>query len=226
VSAVEASEGLAKRAAGERAASYVESGMRVGLGTGSTVRFTTEALGRMGLDIVCTATSDDTEKLAREVGLRVEDPDALRALDIAIDGADEIDPRFNLTKGGGGALTREKLVGQMSRRFIVVADESKLVEQLGPFGTPLEVLRFAPDVVADRVRALGARDVTRRDRLSDNGCVLMDAHFGVIDDPASLARSLEAVPGIIEHGLFLADMVERVVVGTPDGSTSELVRET
>ena len=110
-------------------------------------------------------------------------PDEIGALDIAIDGADEVDPDFNLTKGGGGAHTREKLVAQMSPRFIVVVDESKLVPHLGPFGTPLEVLDFAPGIVAARVRALGAHDLTTRDRRSDNGNLLVDAHFGTIDDP-------------------------------------------
>jgi ribose 5-phosphate isomerase A len=170
----------AKQAAGERAATYVEDGMRVGLGTGSTVRFTTLALGERGLDITCTATSVATEQLAAEVGLRVQAPDRIARLDIAIDGADEVDPVFNLTKGGGGAHTREKLVAQMAPRFIVVVDESKLVDQLGAFGTPLEVLSFAPGVVISRVERLGATAVTTRDHPSDNGNLLMDAAFGTI----------------------------------------------
>jgi ribose 5-phosphate isomerase A len=199
--------------------------MRVGLGSGSTVRFTTIALGESGLDIVCTATSVDTERLAAEVGLRVESPDSLGELDVAIDGADEVDRDFNLTKGGGGAHTREKLVAQMSPRFIVVVDESKLVDRLGAFGTPLEVLSFAPEVVAQRVHALGAASVDRRDRLSDNGNLLMDARFGVIEDPGDLAARLAAVPGLVEHGLFGAEMVERVVIGRADGTVDERVRQ-
>ena len=121
---------------------------------------------------MCTATSKQTDELATSLGLRVVTPDEIGALDIAIDGADEVDPDFNLTKGGGGAHTREKLVAQMAPRFIVVVDESKLVAHLGPFGTPLEVLDFAPGIVAARVRALGAHDVTTRDRRSDNGNLL------------------------------------------------------
>ena len=150
-------------------------------------------------------------------------PDEIGALDIAIDGADEVDPAFNLTKGGGGAHTREKLVAQMSPRFIVVVDESKLVPHLGPFGTPLEVLDFAPGVVASRVQALGAHELITRDRRSDNGNLLVDAHFGTIDDPDALGRALHAIPGIVEHGLFPAAMVERVVVAGTDG-IRELVR--
>jgi ribose 5-phosphate isomerase A len=213
-----------KEAAGRAAAAHVEDGMRVGLGTGSTVRFTTIALGGAGLDIVCTATSVDTERLAAEVGLRVEAPDSLGELDIAIDGADEVDSDFNLTKGGGGAHTREKLVAQMSPRFIVVVDESKLVDRLGAFGTPIEVLDFAPAVVMRRVEQLGATSVDQRDIRSDNGNLLMDARFGTIDDPVALGARLAAIPGLVEHGLFEASMVERVVVGRVDGTVDELLR--
>jgi len=207
----------AKRAAGEHAARYAEAGMRVGLGTGSTVRYTIEALGAAGLDLVCTGTSAQTDALAASVGLTVVPPDELGALDLCIDGADEVDPHLHLTKGGGGAHTREKLVAQMSPRFIVVVDGSKLVPHLGPFGTPLEVLDFAPKVVAARVQALGAHDVTTRPARSDNGNLLMDAHFGTIDDPVALARELDAIPGVVEHGIFLGDLVERVVVAGEGG---------
>jgi ribose 5-phosphate isomerase A len=211
------SEPVAKEAAGRHAAGYVTDGMRVGLGTGSTVHFTIVALGEQSLDIVCTATSDQTHQLAASLGLRIVSPDEIGGLDIAIDGADEVDPAFNLTKGGGGAHTREKLVAQMAPRFVVVVDQSKLVDHLGPFGTPLEVLDFAPGIVAGRVRALGATDVTTRDRRSDNGNLLMDAHFVSIDDPLALATELAAVPGIVEHGIFPGSMVERVVVAGADG---------
>ncbi len=217
------SAAAAKEAAGRHAAGYVTDGMRVGLGTGSTVHFSILELGDRQLDIVCAATSNQTEELAHSLGLKVVSPDEIGELDIAIDGADEVDPDFNLTKGAGGAHTREKLVAQMSPRFIVVVDESKVVPRLGPFGTPLEVLDFAPGVVAERVRALGAHDLTTRDRRSDNGNLLVDAHFGAIDDPDALGRALKEIPGIVEHGLFPAAMVERVVVAGADG-VRELVR--
>ncbi|WP_334143433.1 ribose-5-phosphate isomerase RpiA [Rhabdothermincola sp.] len=213
-----------KEAAGRHAATYVEDGMRVGLGTGSTVHWTIVALGERRLDIACTATSTQTEELARSLGLRVVPPDDLGRLDVGIDGADEVDPEFNLTKGGGGALTREKIVGQMCERWIVVVDEHKLVDQLGDFGTPLEILPFAPGVVASRVAALGASSVSIRPGGSDNGNLLADARFGLIDDPRGLAARLDAIPGVVEHGIFLGEMVERVVVAG-DGGIRELVND-
>ena len=214
----------AKEEAGRHAAGYVIDGMKVGLGTGSTVHFTILELGDRQPDVVCTSTSKATEELARSLGLTVVSPDEIGTLDIAIDGADEVDPAFNLTKGGGGAHTREKLVETMTSRLIVVVDESKLVPALGPFGTPLEVLDFAPATVVRWVEELGATSVTTRDVRSDNGNLLMDAHFGSIDDPVALAARLSAVPGIVEHGIFPGAMVERVVVAGTDG-VRELVND-
>ena len=213
----------AKEAAGRKAAGYVADGMRVGLGTGSTVHFTIVALGERRPDIICAATSERTRALASDLGLKVVPPDELLTLDVAIDGADEVDACFNLIKGGGGAHLREKIIAGMARRFIVVVDEAKVVETLGAFPLPLEVLPFAPAVVAEQVRALGARSVTTRGARSDNGNLLMDAAFERIADPAGLAARLAAIPGLIEHGLFLADMVERVVVAGADG-VRELTR--
>ena len=222
-------QAAAKEAAGRRAATYVSDGMRVGLGTGSTVHFTIVALGEMraaGLDITCTATSVRTHDLATSLGLRVVTPDEIGRLDVCIDGADEVDPDGNLTKGGGGAHTREKVVAQMADVFIVVVDESKLVPHLGPFGTPIEVLDFAPGVVTERVRALGATAVTARDGgRSDNGNLLFSASFGEIADPVALGTELAAIPGLVEHGIFPGEMVSRVVVAGADGTVRELVRE-
>jgi ribose 5-phosphate isomerase A len=214
----------AKDEAGRHAAGYVEDGMKVGLGTGSTVHFTILELGDRLPDIVCTATSKATEKLATSLGLRVVTPDEIGTLDIAIDGADEVDPSFNLTKGGGGAHTREKIVESMTDRLIVVVDDSKLVPALGPFGTPLEILDFAPATVVAAVEALGARAVTPREGRSDNGNLLMSADFGSISDPVALAAQLAAVPGIVEHGIFPGSMVERVVVAGTAG-VRELVND-
>jgi ribose 5-phosphate isomerase A len=207
----------AKQDAGRHAAGYVTDGMLVGLGTGSTVHWTIIELGERALDIVCTATSVQTHELATSLGLKVISPDEIGSLDIAIDGADEVDPAFNLTKGGGAAHTREKIIASMTPRFIVVVDETKLVDALGPFGTPLEVLDFAPGVVRNAVIALGASTITTRERRSDNGNLIMDAYFGSIADPGALVTALNAVPGIVEHGIFPGSMVERVVVaGTAD----------
>ena len=212
----------AKESAGRQAAEYVRDGMRVGLGTGSTVHWTILALGERRPSITCTATSVRTHDLAVSLGLTVVSPDEIGHLDIAIDGADEVDPALNLTKGGGAAHTREKIVASMADRFVVVVDETKLVDALGPFGTPLEVLDFAPGVVADAVVALGASSVTTRDERSDNGNLVVDARFGTIADPVALAAALASVPGIVEHGIFPGDMVERVVVAGAD-STRELL---
>ena len=213
----------AKERAGRHAAGYVQDGMRVGLGTGSTVHWSIIELGDRRPDIVCTATSVQTHDLATSLGLTVVAPDEIGSLDLAIDGADEVDPACNLTKGGGGAHTREKLVAEMSPRFVVVVDESKLVPALGPFGTPLEVLPFAPAVVAARVRELGAAAVTTREVPSDNGNLLCDAHFEAIDDPDALATALERIPGIVEHGIFRSSLVERIVIAGDDGSVTERV---
>jgi len=215
---------LAKQATGRRAADLVVDGMRVGLGTGSTVHHTIVALGERQPDIICTATSLRTHELATSLGLQVVAPDEIGQLDIAIDGADEVDPKLNLTKGGGGAHTREKIVAAMAERFVVVVDASKLVERLGPFGTPLEVLDFAPAVVAAAVRHLGATDVTTRPERSDNGNLLMDARFGTIDDPEALATALAAVPGVVEHGIFAGTMVDQVLVAQPTGDVTALAR--
>jgi ribose 5-phosphate isomerase A len=206
-----------KRAAGRHAARYVEDGMRVGLGTGSTVRWTTVALGERNADITCVGTSVATEQLARQVGLRVASPADEPELDLAIDGADEVDPHLNLVKGGGGAHTREKIVASMAARFIVVVDESKLVDRLGRFGLPFEVLEFGVPLVTRRLAALGAKNFKPRGKLSDSGNPLYDADFFPIDDPAALAVDLQAIPGIVEHGIFASEMVERVVVAGADG---------
>lgn len=212
----------AKQVAGRAAAAVVADGMKVGLGTGSTVRYAIEALGETGFDLTCVATSSATEELAGRVGLRLVAPDEALHLDVTIDGADEVDAALNLTKGGGGALTREKVVAAMADRFVVVADRSKVVALLGPFGTPIEVLPFAPGVVGERLRALGAAAVHRRDGLSDNDGVILHAQFGEIADPVGLAAELSAIPGVVEHGIFLADLVSTVVVADPDGTIEVL----
>lgn len=213
---------LAKQATGRRAADLVTDGMTVGLGTGSTVHHTIVALGERRPDIVCTATSVRTHELAVSLGLNVVPPDALGSVDIAIDGADEVDTHLNLTKGGGGAHTREKVVAGMADRFVVVVDASKLVPALGPFGTPLEILDFAPGVVAAAVMKLGATAVTTRPEPSDNGNVLCDAQFGTIDDPVTLAAALSSIPGVIDHGIFPGSMVDHVLVAQPDGNVATL----
>ena len=202
-----------KRVAGRHAAGLVEDGMRIGLGTGSTVRHLVETLGERGADIICLATSAATEQLAAAQGLRLMTADEAGRLDLTIDGADEIDPQLNLTKGGGGAHVREKIVAHMSDRFVVIADVGKLVPALGPFGTPLEALAWARGPVTRSLMALGASEVRWRETPSDNGNPVADAHFGTISDPVALAAAIDAVPGMVGHGLFPGAWVERAVIG-------------
>lgn len=220
-------DATAKELAGRAAAAYVVDGMTVGLGTGSTVHFTIVDIGERvaagELDVTCCATSTATDELARSLGIRVVAPGELGRLDIAIDGADEVDTDCNLVKGGGGAHTREKIVAAMADRFVVVVDESKLVGRLGAFGLPVEVVPFGVDVVAQWLTGLGAASVAVRERPSDNGNPILDAAFGEITDPAALAARLDATPGVVDHGIFLADMVERVVVAGADGAVREIV---
>jgi ribose 5-phosphate isomerase A len=196
-----------KQVAAEAAAELVESGMIVGLGTGSTVAFLLPALARRSLDIVCAATSPRTERVARELGLRIEDVTSIDRFDVAIDGADQIAPDGWLVKGGGGAHTREKIIAAAADRFIVIADSTKPVEALhSPI--PLELLSFGLHATMRRVAPASPRDVP----LSPDGGVIADYH-GMVDDPAALAARLSATPGVVDHGLFPPQLVATVFVG-------------
>jgi ribose 5-phosphate isomerase A len=198
-----------KRLAAEAAAELVESGMTVGLGTGSTVAHLLPAIARRGLaDLRCVATSVATEQQARELGIPVEDFDRLQRLDIAIDGTDEVTPDGWLIKGGGGAHLREKIVAAAAERFVVVADSSKPVDALrGP--VPLELFGFGSASTLERLGSqVGLRDVPR----SPDGGLIADYRGGGLDDPAALAARLEADPGVAAHGLFPPDMVSEVFV--------------
>jgi ribose 5-phosphate isomerase A len=196
-----------KQAAAEAAAELVESGMTVGLGTGTTVAYLLPALARRSLDIVCAATSLRTEQAARELGLRIEDGGSIERFDIAIDGADQITPDGWLVKGGGGAHTREKIVAAAADRFVVIADSTKPVPALhGP--VPVELLAFGLPATMRRIAP-----VTRRDApLSPDGGVIADYH-GALVDPGGLAGWLSEIAGVVEHGLFPPEMVSTVLVG-------------
>jgi ribose 5-phosphate isomerase A len=199
-----------KRIAAEAAAELVAEGMTLGLGTGSTVAHLLPAIAARGLDgIRCVATSIATEEQARGLGIPVEEFSALERLDLAIDGADQIDPAGWLVKGGGAAHQREKIVAAAAARFVVIADSSKPVEALAP-PVPLELLAFG---LASTLARLGS-EVTLRDvPRSPDGGVIAD-YRGEIGDPAALAARLEADPGVTSHGLFPPDMVSDVLVGT------------
>lgn len=199
-----------KRLAAEAAAELVESGMTVGLGTGSTVAHLLPAIARRGLtDIRCVATSVATEEQARELGIPVEEFDRLTRLDIAIDGTDEVTPDGWLIKGGGGAHLREKIVAAAAARFVVVCDSSKPVDSLrGP--VPLELFGFG---AASTLKRLGG-DVELRDAPpSPDGGMIADYRGPGLDDPAALAARLEADPGVAAHGLFPPKMVSELFVG-------------
>jgi len=202
-----------KRLAAETAAELVQDGMVVGLGTGSTAAYLIAPLASRRLNLTCVATSVVTADAATAHGLQVVDfasPDAPAWLDIAIDGADQVDPAGWLVKGGGGAHTREKAVAAAAERFVVIVSANKLVERLtGPI--PLELARFGLASTLARLRTARLRDAP----LSPDGGVIAD-YLVEFDDPAALAARLSAEPGVVEHGLFPAEMVSEVVVGRGD----------
>jgi len=222
----------AKEAAGRRAAEFVEDGMTLGLGTGSTVFFTLQALGERvsdGLRIRCVPTSIDTEVRAKEFGIPLVTLEEVRELDLTIDGADEIDPDFHMIKGGGGALLREKIVARASNRVVIVADSGKVVDRLGlKFLLPIEVVPFARHVITRELEKLGGTPVLRiadknKTYLTDNGNEILDTRFeNGIEDPPALERTLASIPGIVESGIFVG-LAHVLVVGN-DGGEAE-VRE-
>jgi len=196
-----------KRAAGEAAAALVEDGMTVGLGTGSTVAHLLPALAARGLEkLRCVATSPETEAKARALGIPVESFETLDRLDIAIDGADQIDPAGWVVKGGGAAHTREKIVAVAAERFVVIASSDKEVDRIGP-PIPLELLRFGLKATLRALEPVALRDVPP----SPDGGVIAD-YVGAVEDPAELATWLDATPGVVEHGLFPPSLVTDVIV--------------
>jgi ribose 5-phosphate isomerase A len=220
-----------KRAAGESAATLIEDGMVVGLGTGSTAKFAVEAIGtrvQAGLKILGIPTSEQTAAQARSLGIPLGELTADRRVDLTIDGADEIDiHNLDLIKGRGGALLREKIVASVSDRFVVVADDSKLVERLGRSVLPVEVVRFGWEATAQKLRRLGAIPTLRKGTssepfVSEGGNYIVDCTLGGELSPAALGVALDGVVGVVEHGLFLG-MTSRVFVAGADG-VRELTR--
>jgi ribose 5-phosphate isomerase A len=219
-----------KRAAAARALDLVRPGMRLGLGTGSTAKHFVELLGervRNGLDVVCVPTSEATHADAQRAGIPLATLDELPELDLTVDGADEIAPDLTLIKGGGGALLREKIVAAASARMIVIADESKCVPVLGRFPLPIEVAPFGAGATLRAVHAAIASVQTpapldfRKGRdghafVTDGGHWIIDAPLGRIEDPARRARARAAVPGGLEHGLFVG-LAALAIIGGPEG---------
>ncbi len=219
----------AKARAAHAALDEIGNGMKVGLGTGSTAAHFVEALGhrvRAGLDVICVPTSDATRALASEHGIRLTTLDETPDLDVTVDGADELDGRLNLLKGGGGALVREKIVASSSRRMVVIADHTKQVERLGKFPLPVEVVPFGVRSTARKIdRALewagspGPMTIRVRNGapfVTDNGNLVIDCALGQIADPEKVAAALSSVPGVVDHGLFL-HLAKKAYIGTPDG---------
>jgi len=212
-----------KQAAAQKALELVQDGMLVGLGSGSTAQFFTEGLGRMvgeGMKVRGVPTSRATAELAASLGIPIV-TELIGQIDLAVDGADEVDPALNLIKGRGGALSREKLVAAVSKRFVVVVDESKLVKQLGVGVLPVEVLPFLWRSTAERMAALGVSLVVRGGEetpyVTDNGNLILDVSVeGGIENAEELGFELKKITGVVEHGLFIG-LTDTVIVGGPEG---------
>lgn len=218
-----------KRAAGEAAAALVEDGMRLGLGTGSTVAFFLDALAARGLDVAGVPTSEATAARCRELGLPLLDVAEVERLDLAVDGADELTADLTLTKGGGGALLREKVVASLADRFVVIATADKLVERLGDtFALPIEVVPFAVGPVTRRLHDLGFDEVVERRTAdgepyrTDNGNAVLDARTaGGIADPAVTDVAVALLPGVAETGLFV-DLATQALLADAAGELTHL----
>ena len=215
---------LYKKTAGEKAVEYIEDGMVLGLGSGSTVYWTLKKLGELveqGLNIKGIPSSFRTEGWARDCNIPLTDFSEVQVLDLAIDGADEIDPNFNLTKGGGGSLVREKMVNAHAKKVIIIADQSKMVDELGKFPLPVEVLQFGWQLTAQKIAELGGKPVLRdRDGsvfVSNNANYILDCEFYSIPDPEKLHHSLKQLLGVVETGLFV-NMTDMVILAGSEGA--------
>ena len=216
-----------KRAAAAKAIEYIQDGMKLGLGSGTTAEIFIESLAtrvRAGQKLLCVPTSERTAAHARKLGLTLSTLDDLSPLDITIDGADEADRNLDLIKGGGGMLLREKIVAAASRQMIVIADESKLVPRLGKFALPIEVMEFGHKSIvahlADQFATLGYNNVPIKLRekdgaplITDNNNLIYDCAFGAIQNAAKLAAAIKSVPGAVEHGLFVGIATTLLIAG-------------
>ncbi|MBO9592142.1 MAG: ribose-5-phosphate isomerase RpiA [Niabella sp.] len=205
-----------------KAVSFVKPGQVVGLGTGSTAYFAIREIGKMvreGLEIRAIPTSEATRQLAEEWNIPLANINDIRAIDVTIDGADEFNSRLQLIKGGGGALLREKIVASITGTQVIIADASKQVEKLGAFKVPIEVIPFAANVVTRKLSTLnGVATLRVKDGsvyITDQGNHILDVSFGLIDEPELLAKELDHITGIVEHGLFI-DLADYVIVGKGD----------
>lgn len=214
-----------KQQVGEQAAQLIKPGMTAGIGTGSTAYWLLMALGKKvqeGLTIRCVPTSRETARLAAEQRIPLVELNDVAAIDITIDGADEIDPQGQLIKGGGGALLQEKMVAAASRQLVIIADHTKLVQQLGAFPLPVEVIPFGWKQVQRRIREIYHVDSSLRLKdnqplITDHGHYILDCHFGQIPDALTLHITLNTMPGVVDNGLFIR-MATSTIIGYPDGT--------
>lgn len=203
-----------KRKAAEAAVRYVEEGSLLGVGTGSTVGYFIDALARSGIRIQAAVSS--SEQSSRQLaghGIEIVDLNAAGPLNLYVDGADECDPHFRLIKGGGAALTREKIIAEASSRFVCIIDSSKQVDLLGRFPLPVEVIPMARSLVARKLVALGGQPVWREDCVTDNGNWILDVHNLRIVDPVALEEKINQIPGVVSVGLFARRPADVVIVG-------------
>lgn len=219
-------ENQAKDAAGKAACELIQNHMTVGLGTGSTVHYFIQHLGakvQNGLKLSACATSKATEALAQKVGIPLVDINQFTSLDIVVDGADEIDPKKQMIKGGGGALLREKIVASMTRNMVVIVDESKCVKKLGKFPLPVEILPFAHLATLKKLEEFHPKLRMTGDSpfITDNQNYIADLHLESIDFPEKLDELLRHIPGVLETGLFL-NFAKTVIVGYSNGSIKEI----
>jgi len=218
-----------KKITAEKAVECVEDGMTIGLGSGSTASYAIGKLGervREGLKIKAVASSRKSEELALALSIPVFDPSHIDGIDLAIDGADEVDKQGNLIKGGGGSLLREKIIACASKRFHVVIDSSKRVDQLGKFPLAVEVLPFGAALTLKHLMDIPCSPALRQENgknmVTDNGNFIADCRFAVINDPAWLDVKLKMIPGVVETGLFPAKMVTSIFTGYENGDVSEV----
>lgn len=213
-----------KKIAGVTAAQYVKDGMIVGLGTGSTAYYFVEEIGRRvneeGLEVVGVTTSSQTTAQAESLGIPLKSVDDIDVIDVTVDGADEVDTAFNGIKGGGGALLMEKIVATPTKEYIWVVDESKMVEKLGAFKLPVEVVQYGAERIFRQFEAKGYKPSFREKDgvrfVTDMKNFIIDLDLGVIEDPVAFGNELKAMTGIVEHGLFNG-MVNKVIVAGKDG---------
>ena len=219
---------MMKKAVGEKAVTFVEDGMKIGLGSGSTVYWMIRRLGERikedGIQVEGIPSSEQTAMWAKEFGVPLTDFAAVKELDITIDGADEVDENLQLIKGGGAALFREKIIAQAASKLIIIVDDSKMVKKLGKYPLPVEVLPFGWERTANEISKLGCDPALRmkdgKPLVTDNGNYILDCPFGVIESPVELDGKLQAIAGVIETGLFV-DLTSQVILS--DGKDIKVI---